>query len=310
MKWHELFYFTKRERIGFSCIILLLFTGIFFYRLRADFSSASTNSFASQDSLLVAYEQQLAQIEANKKKKRAVQRTTVTSAITVMNLHAFNPNTVDSTTLVQMGLSPYLARNILRYRSKGGVFRTKESVSKIYGMDEKTYLALQPYIRIESNKDSVKHKSSIQFEKKEAQLTEKQVKMSPGTTIDLNSADTLSLKRIPGIGSSIAQQIVSYRYKLGGFYAVEQLKEIHLKSELLSPWFTLSPNAIQKIKVNYTTARQLSKHPYLNFYQAKIIAEHRKKYGQIQAITELSLYEEFTPEDLERLSFYLDFNLE
>ena len=45
--------------------------------------------------------------------------------------------------------------------------------------------------------------------------------------LDLNRADTAELKKIPGIGSGIARLIVNYRQRLGGFYQIEQLQEIH-----------------------------------------------------------------------------------
>ena len=35
----------------------------------------------------------------------------------------FDPNTADSATLVGLGLAPWQARNMLRYRAKGGVYR-------------------------------------------------------------------------------------------------------------------------------------------------------------------------------------------
>ena len=52
----------------------------------------------------------------------------------------------------------------------------------------------------------------------------------------------------------------------------------------------------------------LRKHPYLNFYQAKTIVEHRRKNGKIKGLNELKLYEEVTEKDLERSSYYLCFD--
>ena len=48
--------------------------------------------------------------------------------------------------------------------------------------------------------------------------------------------------------------------------------------------------------------------PYLNFYQSKVIVEHRKKYGKLKSLSQLSLYEEFTEKDFERLSPYISFD--
>ena len=45
--------------------------------------------------------------------------------------------------------------------------------------------------------------------------------------IELNVADTAMLKSIYGIGEKLSVRIVKYRKKLGGFYSVEQLKEVY-----------------------------------------------------------------------------------
>ena len=86
-------------------------------------------------------------------------------------------------------------------------------------------LNLKPYITIGKRflipeRDTVRH---IAF----ARDTLPYVPKYPeGTVIDLNQADTASLKRIPGIGSGLARMIVAYRNRLGGFYSVSQLQEI------------------------------------------------------------------------------------
>ena len=51
-------------------------------------------------------------------------------------------------------------------------------------------------------------------------------KLSIGETININLADTTSLKRIPGIGPAIATRIVEYRTRNGDFSSTEELKKI------------------------------------------------------------------------------------
>src|SRR5665647_1059817 len=45
--------------------------------------------------------------------------------------------------------------------------------------------------------------------------------------LDLNSADSLHLLEIPGIGPVFASRIIRYRTLLGGYYAVDQLREVY-----------------------------------------------------------------------------------
>ena len=52
-------------------------------------------------------------------------------------------------------------------------------------------------------------------------------KYAPGTLVELNTADTTILKKVPGIGSTFARRIMKYRELLGGFYDVSQLAEVY-----------------------------------------------------------------------------------
>mgnify|MGYP003305277762 FL=1 len=133
-------------------------------------------------------------------------------------------------------------------------------------------------------------------------------KYPEGTQIDVNSADTVELKKIPGIGSGIAGSIVRYRERLGGFYTLSQLEEVkHVTPDLLK-WFKLENDSVRKVEINKAGLDKLRAHPYLNFYQAKVIVEHRRKKGPIKSLSQLALYEEFTEKDLKRLSAYFNFD--
>ena len=125
--------------------------------------------------------------------------------------------------------------------------------------------------------------------------------------LNLNHADTTELKKIPGVGSGIARSIVNYRQRLGGFYRIEQLQEIHLDYRQLQAWFTIMPSEIRRINLNRVGIERLRNHPYINFYQAKALVEYRKKKGILHNLKPFALYEEFTESDLERLSHYVCF---
>ena len=55
----------------------------------------------------------------------------------------------------------------------------------------------------------------------------------------MSEAETIELKKIPGIGSDIARMVVAYRKRLGGFYATVQLKEVNYVDEDMLKWFKL-----------------------------------------------------------------------
>ena len=168
---------------------------------------------------------------------------------------------------------------------------------------KKEPLAYQFNVRKFLKKDTLRQKV---FSPKKEYV--KAFKYPEGTLVEVNSADTTELKKIPGIGSGIAGGIIRYRERLGGFYALSQLEEVkHVTPELLK-WFKLENDSTRKLEINKASLDKLRAHPYLTFYQAKVIVEHRRKKGQIKSLSQLALYEEFTGKDLERLSAYVSFD--
>lgn len=223
-------------------------------------------------------------------------------------LFDFDPNTADSLTLSSLGLRSYVVRNILNYRRKGGRFRTANDFGKIYGMAEKDFLRLKPYVSITKRTDD-KHKTYERdtLRKEPEKLREKK---NIDIIVELNTADTAELKQLIGIGPYFARQIVYYREKLGGYYSPEQLLEINKftpeKLDRIRQNITVDRSKIRQISVNWSTAEKLNRHPYINFYQAKAIFEKRKKRA-FASIDDLKGIPELTAEDLERIAPYLKF---
>ncbi len=220
-----------------------------------------------------------------------------------VHLAPFDPNKTDSAGFVRLGLRPWMAHNIMLYRSKGGRFRKPEDFKRVYGLTAEQFQSLLPYITVEER--AVKRDSSLYTALKRDSV--KPFKYAAGVTIDLNTTDTTELKKIPGVGGSIARMIVGYRQKLGGFYDVCQLDDIRLNVEKLRGWFYADASKTQRINLNKASVERLKAHPYLNFYQAKVIVEHRSRYGAISNLNQLSLYNEFTPHDIQRISHYVCF---
>ena len=235
-------------------------------------------------------------------------------------LFAFNPNDADSATLVRLGFTPWMARNLQKYRAKGGHFRRTEDLRKLYGMTETLYTRLAPYVTIPTEEQTnhnkqvdVKPSPSNQEERPSVYLPRtdslytRVEKYPKGTRIELNRCDTSELKKIPGIGSYTARRIVNYRGKLGGFVRLEQLREIRLNNEVLEPWFTLDSTAISPLQVNRLPMKQLLAHPYLNYRQTKAIMQYRERHGAIPSLDVMRGWEEFTPNELKRVAPYLSF---
>ena len=135
-------------------------------------------------------------------------------------------------------------------------------------------------------------------------------KFPTGTIVELNQADTLTLKKIPGIGSTFARRIVGYRELLGGFYTVEQLAEVYGIDEerynSLSPWFKVDTTRIRPLPVNQLSYKELLRHPYLNSSQVRQLDRLRRK-APLQSWNDFILLEEFSTVDYQRLRPYLSF---
>ena len=136
-------------------------------------------------------------------------------------------------------------------------------------------------------------------------------KFTEGTVVELNTADTTILKKVPGIGSTFAKRIVSYRNLLGGFYSVTQLSEVYGIDEdryaSLVQWFSADMDLISKIQLNVITQDSLNRHPYINYSQSRVIMQLRRQKGKLAGWENLQLLNEFTEADKIRLQYYLSF---
>lgn len=222
-------------------------------------------------------------------------------------LFYFNPNTADSVTLLRLGLTTWQVSNMMKYRRKGGVWRSPSDFSRLYGLSQEHYQRLAPYIVIPDEKHN--SRQSQREERRRDSVRRYYVEKYPaGTVIDLNAADTTMFKRIPGIGSYYASKICRYRERLGGFISVSQIKEVEGLPDDVEKWLRVSAYPmINKININKATFKELIRHPYLDYEQVKVITNYRDKYGKIRSWQDLSLHELFDSHTIERLTPYFAF---
>ena len=223
----------------------------------------------------------------------------------------FDPNTADSTTLVHLGLRPWMARSLIHYREKGGYFRQKSDFRKLYGMTDSLYATLEPYITI------LPPDSAGAITEANGSSTKNYLRpIKKDTILDLNTADTTALQYIRGIGSYTARRIVRYRSLLGGFYSVEQLRDLQppiRNIDSILPAFIVDTVLIQPLRINLLSVDAMVHHPYLSFDQAVAIRNRRHRKGPLRSFADLlslrtsSGQSAFTPQELDRLKPYLSF---
>lgn len=315
--WKEFFFFNRTQRIGIIVLVIILFVVIVANILipKLHKSESSFGKYESRD-----YKEFYSTLMSRDSLRKAERETQYNNwqnsfgnnnyanssynkkATFEYSLFNFDPNTADSATLVKLGIKPFIASNILKFRSKGGKFRSIESFAKTYGLSEEKFEELKPYISIAISETTITKADSIK------QINEKNTFTG---TLDLNSADTTSLMQIKGIGRGYARAIVRFRVQAGGYVDKAQLMELpHMTQERynsIEQYFTINNALVKRINVNIASVDRLKAHPYLNFYQAKALYEYRRKKGKLKNIDELKQLEEFDHQTINKIKPYLQF---
>ena len=130
--------------------------------------------------------------------------------------------------------------------------------------------------------------------------------------VELNNADTLTLQLLHGIGPVFARRIVTYRERLGGFRSTDQLLEVYGFTpqllEHIAPYLTLDTASIRRIDINTIELKQLIRHPYIDYYQARDIVALRNRGTHFGGPDDLRAVPSMSDTTLERLLPYVDFN--
>ena len=305
------FFLTSEQWLGLVLLVILVIgTLIAVKRLRPQEDVEVGWSNDSTKMEFVAY--QVRQDSIRKAQwKKTYKRDTI-----AIRLQVFDPNTADSSTLVHLGFKPWQAKNLLKYRAKGGRYRRPEDLKRLYGMTDSMYQALQPYIQIvRTEVDSLRMDSmgrdSLWRDTTRYDSMPKWQHVKKDTILNLRTADTTELKLIRGVGSYRAKQIVRYRDALGGFVRVEQLKEVEgmeSVADSVMKHFVLDSANVKQLNVNTMGVRQLSKHPYLRFEDAKAIYELRRRKIKLDSIEQLYELETMSEETIKKVAPYLNFD--
>lgn len=285
----DYFDLHRSERNGVAIMLCLILTLIVLQYFIPYFIKNQQEDFTEIAAKAAQYRQQLAQNPpANSKYQYQNLVDLEKPEDEAHSLFTFDPNTLPLEGFIELGISPRIAQNIIKYRSKGGKFRKPEDFKKIYGLKEKQLSELLPYIQISENASGFETERNYtsNYEKKEPAA----LKM-----IELNAADSLSLMEVRGIGPAFAGRILKFRNALGGFSSKEQLREVFgidsAKFETISPQLTLNTAAVKRINLNTATYEELNMHPYISAKQANAIIQYRRKHGNFRHVEELkSIY--------------------
>ncbi len=273
----EYFNYSKSERRGLLVLIVLI-VGVFIVPV-------ILNSKKNSNTLNIAdFESQLNHFEPTQVKPDNKTHTVSTKYFN------FDPNTISKKGLIKLGLSKQQAQTLINYRKAGGVFEKPTDLKKIYSIDNRMYKSLYPFIKI---KNIIVNDAIVDSEllKNHKPKTESPISNKPVLLVELNTADSVDLIKLNGIGNILAKRITSYRNFLGGYYKKEQLLEVYgLKNETyksINKLVCIDTAHIQKMDLNTIEFKLLNKHPYITFANTKAILKYRKLMGGFKSMSEL-----------------------
>ncbi|MEN8248032.1 MAG: helix-hairpin-helix domain-containing protein [Bacteroidota bacterium] len=296
----SLFGTSSKEVSGLLVLILLLSITLLLPRMIRGFTNSDDSHFERDNKeldSLVTY------LEDNYSKKEV-------DTFQVLPPHIFNPNNASVDELIALGFNSSIAKRINNYREKGGVFRIKNDLYKIYSIDSALLDRLYAYIDLPE-----KHKKKVatRVEEKHDQVVNinpvrREIEELP--RFDINLADTSMLQTIKGIGSVLSKRIIGFRNKLGGFIDMNQLFEVYnldstVVEKLIEKTFVgedFKPNALL---INQFDEKELANHPYISWQQARLITSYRAQHGNFESADDLIKVYAIKEDDILKINSYI-----
>ncbi len=289
--WKDWFVFSKKQRtIVVAAVILLVI-----YLLFRIFYQPATEAVVVEN-----LDEKIAQISSQSgdsigfQKVYSKSKTDSYSSInTSAKLFYFDPNTIDETGFIQLGLREKTAHTIVNYRSKGGHFYKPDDLRKIYGLKEEEANRLVPYVRIAAAQNRTEFSNKYSGDNSSYHKPKPQI-------IDISTASVEQWQSLPAIGEVLSNRIVKYRDKTGGFASVDDVKKVYGITDstyrIIRPYLTISGDKTslqttasaktqsQKININKASAAELKSNSNIPSDIAEAIVIYRKQHGNFTSV--------------------------
>ncbi len=159
--------------------------------------------------------------------------------IETLKLKPFNPNTFEYEELREAGVPVEVAVGIVRWRKYGKVYRIKEDLALVNGVNDSIYAALKPYIVIEdvvAARPKYDYDNKSGFERSERDSSGFKPRRREVVELQPFMIDTASARYLYLLGFSRRQSEVIERYvqMLGGLRSEEELRDCYVISDSMA----------------------------------------------------------------------------
>lgn len=295
----ELFRLNQREQRGVMVLLFLIFIFLLIHLILP----LQQNRLPIKYDLIVHKEkEELPEYEANYSKAEDKMYSVGKREIVYF---PFDPNSLDEAGWEALGLTKKQIKGIINYRSKGGRFRDKSDLAKLYSLRPQDVERLTPFVQIEQEQINPPVQQENAYNNRRKESFRK-------VLINVNAADTNSWMEVRGIGPVFSKRIVKFRDALGGFHDINQLKEVYgIPEDILDRihgQIQFKPNSHKRILINQISIDSLAKHPYVRYKRARTIINYRVQHGNFKELADLKKILSLDEEFFIKIEPYLDFD--
>lgn len=204
-------------------------------------------------------------------------------------LNNFDPNIATKDDLMLMYLPEKWINNVIAFRTKGGVYRKKEDLKKLYTTTDALFAEIETYVIISDSAIAILEEKQAQ-DKDAANQAWLEELVTTSQRLEINSINQETLIKLPKVTPSLARKISKYRQILGGYHQLEQLLEVYDLDQSIYddiiPYLKCD-NVVEYLNVNATESDKLNKHPYIGYKKAKVILRYRKQHGLFESVDQV-----------------------
>ena len=214
--------------------------------------------------------------------------------------YPFNPNFLTDYRAYVLGISPRQYDKLKAFREKDQWVNSASDFQRVTGVSDSLLTELSPWFKFPEW--VTKPRTSFRKTKKPAPRQ--------GNKKDINTATVEHLTEVYGIGEVLANRIVTYRNRKGGFNHTSQLYDVYGLNESVVErvwdYFEVrDQKPIERFDLNTASASDLATIPGVSYDTARRIWEYRVLRERIDSVSQLAKIEGLSERKIQLIQLYL-----